>query len=295
MEKKYKLGCIYPNNFSGFKYESRYKNITEAREDNRPFLHIPDSAKPLPIIYRSHSSMNTGDLYNIKAQIIELPLSNYNIILNSLEGLLAPVHELSINLMSPTQKTLCLLVDQEPTKLKKVDTFSPEFFPMSFFVEGHVSCSIECKNLLEIIDKSVPNLADRRAPINSLSFTDSHVYIKKASDGVNDPSERTAYLTTGDVRILFREPNIIGFYVPADIDKLIYRDQISALRTSIRKFDRNIQYNTNYKCKFHVDFISDKRMINLLNLPRVLESSEIQEIIKQNPDFEETREWLKKQ
>jgi hypothetical protein len=290
--RRYKLGFIYPHDFSGFMYETKFKNVQEAINQNDSFLHIPESAKPIPIIYRSDETMNTGDIYNLKAKVIELPLDKLSIVTNLFESIIDPIHDRSINLLSPTQKTICLLVDKEPTNFKRKEQYSPDFFPMSFYVEGHISYDKEIENSLNLIESAIPNLADKKAPFNSLSFTDSHVYIKQASDRVGDPSERTAFLTTGEVRILLREPNIIGFYVPIDIDKEIYGARITELSSSIRAFDRNIQRRSNYKAKFHVNFISDKRLISMMNLPRVLDSNEINKVINDNPDFQGTKDWL---
>ncbi len=289
--RRFKLGFIYPNDFSGFKYESKFKHIQEAINQKESFLHIPESAKPIPIIYRSEKTMNTGDIYSMKAQVIEMPMDKLALITN-FGGYIEPIYERSINLLSPTQRTICLLVDKEPTNLKRKDQYSPESFPFSFYVEGHVSYAKELANRLEIINNAVPNLADRRAPFNSLSFTDTHIYIKHASDRLGDPTERTAFLTKGDTRILFREPNIIGFYVPVDMDKDIYGARISELSSTIKEFDRNIQRSSDYKAKFHVNFISDKRLISMMHLPRVLESSEIKLVINENPQFQGTRDWL---
>ncbi|MHB1393466.1 MAG: hypothetical protein ACYCYE_10405 [Clostridia bacterium] len=290
--KNFRLGFLYPHGFSGFTYEAKYNSLQEAINLNDSFLHIPETAKPIPIIYKSDGVMNTGVKYKIKAKVIEIPYANLALITDSLGGLLAPIHELSINLLSPTQKTLCLLVNQESTHFKQMDTYSNDAFPMSFYVEGHIGYSGVLDNIYELIDNAVPNKADIRAPFNSLSFTDSNVYIKKALDRVGDLSERTVFLTTGEVRILFREPGIIGFYVPLGIDNSIYKNRVNDLALSIKNFDRIIQSSTNYKAKFYVDFISDKRLISLMNLPRVLQSKEIQKVVSDNTDFQDTRTWL---
>lgn len=76
------------------------------------------------------------------------------------------------------------------------------------------------------------------------------------------------------------------------MDKDIYGARISELSSTIKEFDRNIQRSSDYKAKFHVNFISDKRLISMMHLPRVLESSEIKLVINENPQFQGTRDWL---
>ncbi|OEF99153.1 hypothetical protein BHF71_09980 [Vulcanibacillus modesticaldus] len=279
--KNYKIGFIYPNNFTGFIYEPAYKNYDEALQAGKPYLHLPDSAKPIPIIYKLDRPLNNGDIYIIKAKIIELPYEHLKVITRHLYRFPLNIYERAIDLFSSDKKSLCLLVDSEPTYIKETEQFSPEKFPMTFFIETHIENDGTIKDIEQLIRNSIPDLADKKAPIKSTNYKGFEDYF--------------GFFTNGNVYILYRRPSIIGFYVEVDpMNNLDYQEKISELHGKIRKFNRQLQNMTDRRIKLHVDFISDRRLINILGLQRVLESNELEKILKEYPEFIDTRNWLTK-
>lgn len=282
--RNYRLGFIYPNDFEGFRYNSLFKSYEEAVKENLPYINIPDSAKPVPIIYRGDKTYSSGDKFIIKAKVIELPYEQINILAKHLDGFPGIAFSKVFDFLSTNKKSLCLLVDNETTTLKKKDIYSVESFPATFFIEGHLEQKNGDLDLTDVLYNAIPNYIEPPIVNNG-----------KKIYGINYKGfiDHSSLFTTGDVRIIFRKPFFIGFYIEIDLaNSNNYKSCLEELKKTVRKFDQNVQYNTNRKAFFHVDFISDKKLINYLGLPRVLTGTQTLNLINQQPELAETREWL---
>jgi len=280
--RTYRLGFLYPLDFNGFNYEPAFGSVEEAVEQGLPYFHVPESAKPVPLLYRRDASLISGNSYIIKARVAELPVVHWETIRGNLGNWSDIIYGRAFDLTS-IRKSLCLLIDEAPTNAKDLFGHDLSCLPVHLFVEGHFEgLHKDEAKLFETICNCIPNI-----PSDGINRVPIHHFNYKGYEDFR------SCVTTGNVRIVLRKPSVVGFYTMADIASSDnYRSTVTELKDVIRRLDRNMQNATAYKVKYHVDFVSDRRLIDLLGLIRVLTSQDLKEIFEKSPELGDIKKWL---
>lgn len=276
--KTLSLGFLYPVEFQGFAYKPVSNSMTTSFlvGSNQPLsVVVPESAQPVPILYEPLSGLHTGEYCEAKAQVIPLPME----LLLSISDKLGDWWEVffrRITLLDrPTQKSMCLATLGNGTKLRRLEG-TLESIPMSIYVEGIVDPPQEGIDTFSVVANAIPDRPKTRWGTG----------MAVGGDGI------TSIVTSRNIRCVYREPGVLGLYLSIDLVNG-YQESIIELKDFVRLFDKQLQKSTDYKSKFYVTFISDKRLVPLLGLPRFMVGGHFNDMLAKHPELRSAYHWLK--
>jgi len=277
----YKIGFLYPKEFSGFIYPvDPEKNKKVVAESEGIALSIPRNAKPIPVIYEERFSSCLGSIVDFEAQVTEIPSEFISPLFNGLGIYAEDIFANAYKPLNPHRVTLCLKVTGEHTEIKSNNKI---IIPIkgALFVETHLEGFASNPMLEQILDSAIPEL---NPGITSTAYTGYE--------------ENKYYITQGAVRVTFRKPNILNYYIETELNNTQkFINDVDVLRRYIRNADKNIQKSfqaegqRRYKMK--LDFLFDYQRASIFDSRGILESSEADNVIKSNPDFQAVKNWLR--
>lgn len=240
-----RLCFLYNEDFNGFIYPV---NDGKDNPELKNKIMVPKSGKPIPVLINTTKHSGLIDRYvNLKARVSFVPqeISKYltpvynNLLLEHNCNFFNPISEIS--------PFICLSLLENDTDIKaEISSRDIPKAEAQVFTEFHVEDLDKYTDVsTQIIEGSIPDLASKGIRIMTVKGY-----------------EVKPYLTTGNIRFLYKEPNIVGLYTTTDLfDRKRYEETIKNMSNYTRKLSRNIQNNSfevlGKRLKTHTDFVFD--------------------------------------
>lgn len=277
------IGFLYPTSFSGFSYNNDPELTQKASENPNEIIaiKIPLTSKPIPIVFRDDCSDKLGKIIKFKAKVSEIPSAFESEIFNELGIYATEIFQLAYKPYLPGVSSLCLNVLDDNSYMEEKGA-GPESVEAALFLQSHIEDYSRSERIDQMISESVHNCA---------IFPKSFIYGKENC---------CHFVTRGNVRISFhREKGIFDFYILTDLNS---NDRFSKDLREIQEFYRKTSRNLEYQLASYgekrkrnrLDFLFDyKRQSLFTNNKGVLESQEVESVIKSDPQFVATKAWLR--
>lgn len=244
---------------------------------------IPRSGKPIPVLIDVNKHIGAINKFvNLKARLTVIPNDIASSLGNLYNDLLLEYNNTFFNPFSEVGTFICLSLLDEETGRIEVSGGSPENAKAQVFVELHVEDLEKYPDLSrDIIVNSIPDLA---------------------SDGIKVISvqgyEAIPYVTKGQVRVIYKEPNLIGLYATVDIfNNTKYVETMSALHSYSQSLGRNIQHLSSetigQKLKTKTDFVFDPTKSPLFDSRGILNLKQDEFERLDQMRLRETADWYK--
>jgi hypothetical protein len=280
------MGCafLYDNMFKGF--------IHERSKENGSFI-IDDNAKPIMVLYDTQKyKKNINKDVIVKAKVIELPNELISQINGNFDDDIRNICSNFIDPYSDNTNFICLAVIDDNTSIKSA--LESEIIN-TLEVPLYVECELENYNLLcgnnkntmtNLLSEIVPNLpqrVDACFPIN----------IMNVANNVGN-----AFISTGDIYTVFREPNIIGFYTTTTpFNNEIYSKTLMEYSEIVTNF--SVDYKNLTKKHFKkkenmcLNFLFDFSKQGIFDSRGVLYSKSANDSVRDDEPKKYIQEWLK--
>lgn len=266
---------LYPENFSTFIYPINDKSDNPSERNE---IIVPKEAKPIPVLISGSKHEKYIDKFvDIEARLISMP-ADFS---KSLQALYNDVlFECSSSFFDPFGQStfICLsLLDVEENCIAEIKRNKPAA-TAQVFAEVHVENLETYPDVArQIIEASIPDL-----------ISDGIKIVKFAGQ------EADPYLTKGDIRFVYKEPNIVGFYKQIEIfDQRLYRSSIEDFQKYSQRFSRKMQdtslKNIGKRLKTYTDFVFDPTKAGLFDERGVLSNYNN----RGNADLQDTVDWYK--
>lgn len=271
---------LYPLNFDSFVFSRSQKKASESYD--KDVLEIPDSSKPIVVILDASKYGSFLDKkVEIRGQLQEAPRD----IIDLLDHLYDPtVREILMNSYFPFEERtsfICLSTFHPESQINLIDE-KLESLKGVLFTEYHAENIRNIEIFQTIVGKAVPFLSD------DYSF------------GLTLPGTKVFdYPNRSEVKFLFREPNIFGFYIQVNLfNPAEFNTKLALFRDFIKKFSRELKEQSRKEMgaavELKMDFVFDYSKKYLLDPRGALNSEEIEKIAQADKDIKETVEWLRK-
>lgn len=282
------IGCafIYDSRFKGFEHEL---NKNEDEQIEKPIV-IDKFSKPIMVLYdtaKQEKYINREVV--LKGRVINIPKE----VSAALNGIFDDsIRDICSNFYRPYNESInfiCIsLLDLECTikELSKIQDI--ELIKAPLYVEAQLEGlgtlhKDQAKKLIENILPNLPQKLDPKFPLTVGTFTNNI---------------GTPFLSINNINVIFREPEIIGFYCDTEIyNKELYSKDIKALVYFINNFVIDYQNITKkyFGKKFAVklNFLFDFEKQNLFDKRGVLNSSLARELYDNDESSRYIQDWLK--
>lgn len=274
-----RLCFLYSEDFDGFVYPVNDGKVNSELHNK---IMVPKKGKPIPILIDTKKYSSLVDRFvNLKARVSIIPeeISKY----------LYPVYndillDHNSNFFNPTAEVgtficLSLLEDDKQMKVEVSNNNIPNA-EAQIFTEFHVEGLNDYLDISKkIIEDAIPDTASKKIKVMTTKYNKSK-----------------PYLTTGDIRVLYKEPNIVGLYTVTDLfDRKRYGESINNMSRYAQKLSRNIQNNSyeaiGKRLKTQTDFVFDPTKAFLFDSRGVLNIKD-QYIPKENGKiYKDTIDW----
>lgn len=282
------IGCafLYDTRFKGFHHE---QNTVNSESSIKPVL-IDEYAKPILIIYdvNKYKKYINKDV-KVRARVIELPLDLVEKINGISDNTIKEICSNYIDMYSENYNFICLAV-VEDGQIREIDDIkSLQEWKAPLYVEAELEnldkyCHKDSvKNFLEQIVPNLPQKLDSNFPLNV-----ANVY-----GDLGLP-----FISTTDINVIFREPNIVGFYTDVHIyDDEEYSNKLEEYTTLVNNFAvdyRNkMKRNFGKKESMKLNFLFDYNKQLLFDTRGVLYSNAVKELAELDESQKYVQEWLR--
>nr|WP_315988957.1 hypothetical protein [Desulforamulus aquiferis] len=245
---------------------------------------VPKEGKPIPVLIDiSKHSAFIDRFVNLKARITVIPDELTKQLRTPYNDILSKHNENFYNPFAEVGSFICLsVIENNPDiKIEKDNSDIPNA-DAQVFAELHV----EDLNLYPdvakaIIEGSIPDLASPALKVMTI-----HGY------------EATPYLTKGNIRIIYKEPNIIGLYTVVKLfDNISYLETISSMSRYSQDLSRKIQNHSleavGKRLKTTTDFVFDPTKATLFDSRGILNVNVSNYPDLNNTDDKETINWYR--
>lgn len=283
------IGCafLYDTRFESFNYE---QNPIEAEREIKPII-INDYSKPIMVLYdvkKFRKYINKE--VKIKARVIELP-QNLALQLNGIfDDNIRQICSNFIDAYSESNNFICLVVLEEQTEIIEMSNIEKiDELMLPIYVEAELEalnryCPQDLvRTQLENIIPNLPQKLDPHFPV-TVANTTSDIGIP--------------FISIDDINIMFREPNVIGFYT--DI-KAFNKDEypiklmeFSNLVTNFAVDYKNMMKKT-YRVKdsMKLNFLFDYEKQYVFDPRGVLYSNTARKLVELDDKEKYIQEWLR--
>jgi hypothetical protein len=282
------IGCafIYDTRFKGFEHEL---NPDKDDQKEKPII-IDKFSKPIMVLYdiaKQGKYINREVVF--KGRVINIPTelsSALNVIFDNY------IRDICSNFYRPYNESInfiCIsLLDGECTiremsKIKDIELLKAPLYVEAQFEGLNTLHKDQAQKLIESIIPNLPQKLDPEFPITVGTFTNNI---------------GTPFLSINNINVIFREPEIIGFYCDTEIfNSELYSENIKDLIIFINNFVVDYQNITKKyfgkKMNVKLNFLFDFEKQNLFDKRGVLNSNLANDLYQNDESSRYVQNWLK--
>lgn len=283
------VAFLYDTRFEGYKHEQNQDKETNRKEP----LIINNYSKPIMLLYdplKSQKCLNKE--VEIVARVVKMPESLSAQISSIFDENIKQICSNYIDVYSNNFDFICLSTLEDETQIKCfskdkkiIDLVTPLYLECEMPSVAHLSGQKQVNDFLIPI---LPNLPKEKNTNNS--------FMVSAFNTAGDVG--VGYASTNNISIVFREPNIIGFYTTTKLfNAEIYENDLESFSTFVSNFTIDYRNRTqkvfSVKESLELNFIYDYSKQKLFNKNGVLNSNTASQVIRNQNISSHLSDWLR--
>lgn len=276
------VGCafLYDERFRTFEHQ---QNPLESERKEKPII-INQYSKPIIILYNKETQEKfINKKVDIKGKVISLDSE----MIKSLNGIFDnTIREICSNFFRPYNENINFIcISTIGNEVREVDNLTElEGLKAPLFVEAQLE-DLNVENKDFFVRKLIPDLASKKINVPYDVFR-------------VDGDFAIPYLTVGKVQVLFREPDIIGFYTLTELyNEKEFQERLANFENYINNF--SLEYGNRSKKEIgekknmYLNFLFDYKKQYLFDKRGVLNSKTAKELYDLDENYRYIQDWLK--